>query len=191
MKRWKGEKVKKWLTHQKGEKVKRWLTPRKAKSQLMPPSLGKLPVLTIAYFFNLSFSFNLLMILTNVPIIVLRSLETGSNSSCVMVSESFNSSNQYSVSSTSFKEMLSLLIKSAVLYAFLLSAIFAPILVPLRQSCFDMIYSCRSSVKYLYRKIILKAKFLLREDITFVLYISFYTFYIVVISLYYHLLRMK
>ena len=157
----------------------------------MPPSLGKLPFLTISYFFNLSFSFNLLMILTNVPIIVLSSLDTESNSSCVMVSESFNSSNQYSVSSASFKEMLSLLIKSAVLYAFLLSAIFAPILVPLRQSCFDMMYSCRSSVKYLYRKIILKAKFLLREDITFVLYISFYTFYIVVISLYYHLPRMK
>jgi len=171
----------------KREKVK----GQKVKSRPMPPSLCNFPFLIISYFFNFSFVFNLLMIFTNVPIIVLRSLETESNSSCVMVSESFNSSNQYSVSSASFKEMLSLLIKSAVLYAFLLSAIFAPILVPLRQSCFDMIYSCRSSVRYLYRRIILKAKFLLREDITFVLYISFYAFNILIISLYDHLSLMQ
>ena len=46
--------------------------------------------------------------------------------------ESHNNSSQYFVSVASLSEMLNLLIKSALLWAFILSAIFAPMLVPLR-----------------------------------------------------------
>lgn len=78
----------------------------------------------------------------------------------------YKSSNQYAVSADSLKAMYILARKSFRLQAQFASAMFAPMLVPLRNNCFDNINSFFSSQRYLYNAIILKAKFLLFSKTT-------------------------
>ena len=111
------------------------------------------------------FSFVFFIIFINVPIITLRSWSSDLNSFSEMVSELYNNSNQYSVSEDSLRAIDNLLIKSALLWAFLLSAMLAPILVPARYTCFDMIYSFLSIKRYLYSFIMRRANCLLNSAI--------------------------
>lgn len=73
----------------------------------------------------------------------------------------YNSSSQYAVSAHSLKAIYIFARNSLLLYAQLASAMFAPILVPLRNNCFDNTNSFFSSQRYLYNAIILRAKRLL------------------------------
>ena len=93
----------------------------------------------------------------NMAIISFRSLFNESYSILSIISLSNNNSNQYAVSSASFKAIDNLWIKSTSLWAFLLSLIFAPILVPLLKICLAIIYYFFSSFKNLENLIILTA----------------------------------
>ena len=63
---------------------------------------------------------------------IFKSFDIDSNCLLSIFSDSCSNSNQYIVSSASFKAMLNLFIKSALLCALRLSAMFAPMLVPER-----------------------------------------------------------
>ena len=78
---------------------------------------------------------------TSMAIISFKSAVSFSTCGGFIISDLVSTSSQYSVSSASFKAIFSLLVKSALLCAFLLSRIFAPILVPERRICFERTYS--------------------------------------------------
>ena len=88
------------------------------------------------------------------------------NCSSFKYSVLFKSSSQYSVSQISLSAMLIFETKSALLCPCVHSRIFAPTLVPLRKSCFDITDSSFSLTKYLYSFTILTAKSMLFSTIT-------------------------
>ena len=102
---------------------------------------------------------------TNVPIMMRKSLMIESCCVSVMYSDFASKVIQYFVSLDSFKAIYSFEMKSALLWACSLSAMFAHMLVPLRSSCFEMMYSAFSLHRYLYIFIMRSAKSILKSAI--------------------------
>ena len=87
-----------------------------------------------------------------------QSSSNDSKSFLSIYSDLNKSLNQYSVSAVSLREICSFDIKSALLFQYCASFMFAPIEVPLLIICFDIICSFCFSSRYLHNLIILEAK---------------------------------
>lgn len=99
--------------------------------------------------FQQLFCFAVFILVVIIAMISLISLFSEQNIWLSMVSLSLSNSNQYCVSSASFKAIDNLLMKSALLCEFFLSLALAPMLVPLLRICLDRTNSFFSSCRYL------------------------------------------
>ena len=91
---------------------------------------------------QLLFCFAVLSVATRIRLISRQSLISDSPSTSVMYSDITSNRSQYSVSAVSLSAICILAIKSALLFPYAASLAFAPMEVPLRMICLEMIVSC-------------------------------------------------
>ena len=107
----------------------------------------------------LLFCFAVLSVATRIRLISRQSLISESPSASVMYSDITRSRSQYSVSAVSFNAICIFAMKSALLFPYAASLAFAPMDVPLRMICLEMIVSCFYLIRYWFSFMILAANF--------------------------------
>ncbi len=105
------------------------------------------------------FCFAALSVATKIRLISRQSLISELPSVSVMYSDIISNRSQYSVSAVSFNAICILAIKSALLFPYAASLALAPIEVPLRMICLEMIVSCFCLIRYWFSFMILAANF--------------------------------